>query len=175
MAPQEFIIYFLWSIKFVLTNYLQLLLYISQEQSDLYMLVTTVKGLTFSNYQVKVNMSIVQLMASSIKLEVIIICNCASPHGSIYYIVAFKVHVWCTEVLWAYGMQSEYMFVCSTHHQGLVSLLQQCRPYDLKGIESDSHSSIHITFVLIIINAMMNLKQFGLLVLICAETNWPGS
>ena len=45
--------------KFVLTNYLQLLPYISQEHSDLYMLVTTVKGLTGSNYKVKVNMNIV--------------------------------------------------------------------------------------------------------------------
>ena len=50
-----------------------------------------------------------------------------------------------------------------------------CRPYDLKGIESGSHSSIHTMFVLVIINAMMNLKQFGLVVLICVETNWPGS
>ena len=55
------------------------------------------------------------------------------------------------------------------------SLLQQYRPYDLKGIESGSHSSIHTMFVLVIINAMMNLKQFGLVVLICVETNWPGS
>ena len=55
------------------------------------------------------------------------------------------------------------------------SLLQQCRPYDLKGIESGSYSSIHTMFVLVIINAMMNLKQFGLVVLICVETNWPGS
>ena len=30
-------------------------------------------------------------------------------------------------------------------------------------------------FVLVIINAMMNLKQFGLVVLICVENNWPGS
>ena len=30
-------------------------------------------------------------------------------------------------------------------------------------------------FVLVIINVMMNLKQFGLVVLICVETNWPGS
>ena len=30
-------------------------------------------------------------------------------------------------------------------------------------------------FVLVIINAMMNLKQFGPLVLICVETNWTGS
>ena len=37
---KKFSIYFLWSIIFVLTNYLQLLLYISYEQSDLYMLVT---------------------------------------------------------------------------------------------------------------------------------------
>ena len=50
-----------------------------------------------------------------------------------------------------------------------------CRPYNLKGIESGSHSLIHTMFVLVIINAMMNLKQFGLVVLICVETNWPGS
>ena len=31
----------IWSIKFVLTNYQQLLPYISYERSDLYMLVTT--------------------------------------------------------------------------------------------------------------------------------------
>ena len=30
-------------------------------------------------------------------------------------------------------------------------------------------------FVLGITNAMINLKQFGPLVLICVETNWPGS
>ena len=40
-----------------------------------------------------------------------------------------------------------------------------------KGIE---HPFIHTKFVLVIINAMINLKQFGLLVLICVETNWPG-
>ena len=38
-----------------------------------------------------------------------------------------------------------------------------------------SHSSIYTMFVLGIINAMMNLKQFGPLVLNCVETNWPGS
>ena len=54
-------------------------------------------------------------------------------------------------------------------------MLQQCRPYDLKGIESDSHSSIHTMLVLVIINVMMNLKPFGPLVLIYVETNWPGS
>ena len=76
-------------------------------------------------------------------------------------------------------MQVEHMYVCSTHHQDVVSqwiLLQQCRSsYDLKGIESDSYSSIHAMFVLALINAMMNLKQFDPLVLICVETNWPGS
>ena len=122
-------------------------------------------------------------MASSIKLEVMIICNCAaSPHGSICYIVALKFicNLWCTKVLWACGIQSEYMFVCSTHHQGqhLVfqqTLLQQCRPYALKGTESDSHSFIYTMFVLVTINTMMNLKQFGPVVLICVETNWQGS
>ena len=42
-------------------------------------------------------------------------------------------------------------------------------------IESDSYSSIYAMFLLGIINAMMNLKQFGPLALICVETNWPGS
>ena len=75
-------------------------------------------------------------------------------------------------------MQAEYMFVCSTYHQGLVSryiLLKQCRPYGLKGTESDSHLSIYAMFLLGIINVMMNSKQFGPLFLICIETNWPGS
>ena len=40
MASHKLPIYFLWSIMFVLTNYLQLLLYISYEQSDLHILVT---------------------------------------------------------------------------------------------------------------------------------------
>ena len=44
-----------------------------------------------------------------------------------------------------------------------------------KGIESDGHSSIHTMYVLVIINAMMNLKQFDPLVLIGIEINWPGS
>ena len=60
-------------------------------------------------------------MALSIKLEAIIIRNYALPPGSIYYIVTLKVHMWFTKVLWACDMQAEYMFVCSTHHQGLVS------------------------------------------------------
>ena len=55
---KEFI-YFLWSIKFVLTNYLELLLYISHEQSDLYVFITTVKRLPCSNYKVKVSMNLV--------------------------------------------------------------------------------------------------------------------
>ena len=55
--------------------------------------VTTVKDLTCSNWlQDKGEHEHSIVMASSIKLEVIIICNCTSPHGSIYYIVAFKVH-----------------------------------------------------------------------------------
>ena len=87
--------------------------------------------------------------------------------------------MWCTKVLWAYGMQAEYMFLCSTHHISVWYLSRFCSsnagPYDLKGIESGCYSSIHTMFVLVIINAMMNLKQFGLVVLICVETNWPGS
>ena len=38
-----------------------------------------------------------------------------------------------------------------------------------------SHSAIYIIFVLGTINAMMNIKQFIPIVLICAETKWPGS
>ena len=48
-------------------------------------------------------------------------------------------------------------------------------PYDIKCIESDSHSSIYTMFVLGIINAMMYSKQFGPLVIIGVKTNWPGS
>ena len=44
-----------------------------------------------------------------------------------------------------------------------------------KGTELDSHPPIHTMFVLVIINAMMNLKQFGPLIVICVEINWPGS
>ena len=47
----------------------------SQEQSDLYMLSTTVKGLTCSNYKVKVNMNIVYVADGLIKLEAIILHN----------------------------------------------------------------------------------------------------
>ena len=36
-------------------------------------------------------------------------------------VVALKVHVWCTIVLWVCGMEVEYMCICSTYHQGLVS------------------------------------------------------
>ena len=43
------------------------------------------------------------------------------------------------------------------------------------GIELDSHSSVHTIFVLVIINAMINLKQLGPVVLICVEINWVGS
>ena len=49
------------------------------------------------------------------------------------------------------------------------------RPLWLTCIESDNYSFIYTMFLLDIINAMMNLKQFGPLVLICVETNWPGS
>ena len=44
-----------------------------------------------------------------------------------------------------------------------------------KGMELDHHPPIRAMFVLVIINAMMNLKQFGPLVLVCVETNWAGS
>ena len=42
---------------------------------------------------------------------------------------------------------------------------------DVGCIESDSYSSIYTMFLLGIINAVMNLKQFGPLVLIRVETN----
>ena len=82
--------------------------------------------------------------------------------------------MWCTIVFWACGIQVEYVCKSSTH-QGLASqkiLLQQCRPYDVKCIET---AVTFTMFVLGIINAMMNLKQFGPLVLIYVETNWPSS
>ena len=44
-----------------------------------------------------------------------------------------------------------------------------------KGIQSDSHPSIHTMFVPVIINAITNLKQFGPLVVMCVESSWPGS
>ena len=44
-----------------------------------------------------------------------------------------------------------------------------------KGILSDSHPSIHTMFVPVIINAITNLKQFGPRVVMCVESNWPGS
>ena len=85
--------------KIVLTNYLQQLLYISQEQSDLYILVTTVKGLTCSNYKV--------IADGFIKLEAIIIHNYTHHLLVLYitYVVALKVRVWCAKVLWACSMQ----------------------------------------------------------------------
>ena len=54
-------------------------------------------------------------------------------------------------------------------------MLQQYRPYYVKCIESDSHSSIHTMFMLGVINAMINLKQYGPVVIICVKTNWAGS
>ena len=49
--------------------------------------------------------------------------NYTSLHGSINYIVALEVNMWCTIALWpwACGMQAEYMSICSIHHLGLVS------------------------------------------------------
>ena len=45
--------------------------------------------------------------------------------------------------------------------------------YDVKCIESDSHSAIYTVFVLGTINTMVNLKQFNHIVLIYVETTWP--
>ena len=71
------------------------------------------------------------------------------------------------------------MYDCMSHSSSESGVSVDSAPaiqaYDVKGIESDSHSSIHTMFVLVIIKAMMNLKQFGPLVLICIENNWPGS
>ena len=57
MASQKFPIHFLWWVILVLTNYAQLLLYISYEQSDLYMLVTT-KSLLVATTRAQVNATI---------------------------------------------------------------------------------------------------------------------
>ena len=47
-------------------------------------------------------------MASSIKTEAIYITthHCMVPYTT--YVVALKVHVWCTIVFWACRMQAEY-------------------------------------------------------------------
>ena len=93
--------------------------------------------------------------------------NCALLCDSIYYIVALNFT--CGALLCSgpqCGMQVECMCICSTH-QGLVSQLiplQQCRPYDVKYIESNSHSSVYTMFVLGIIYAMVEFK-----------TVWPSS
>ena len=49
-------VHFLWWVILVLTNYAQLLLYISYEQSDLYMLVTT-KFLLVATTRAQVNVN----------------------------------------------------------------------------------------------------------------------
>ena len=49
-------------------------------------------------------------MALSIKLEAICITT-HLPHGSIYYTIVLKFHVWCTKVLWACGIQAEYLCI----------------------------------------------------------------
>ena len=98
-------------------------------------------------------------MASLIKLEAMYITK-HLPCGSIYYKIVLKVHMWCTKVLWACGMQAEYMCICSNYIRGWY-LSRFCSSNadlncDVKGIESDSDSSIYTMFVLGIINAMMN-------------------
>ena len=75
-------------------------------------------------------------------------------------------------------MQAEYMSICSTCDQGPEfqwALFQQCMPYNVRCIESDSHLAIYTIYVLDTINTMMNLKQYALIVLLCVETKWPGS
>ena len=66
MASQKFPhIHFLWWVILVLTNYAQLLLYISYEQSDLYMLVTT-KSLLVATTRAQVKVNRVQIVTFSI-------------------------------------------------------------------------------------------------------------
>ena len=55
MNSQNFPIHFLWWAMLVLTNYSQLLLYISYEQSDLYTLETT-KALLVATTRFQVNL-----------------------------------------------------------------------------------------------------------------------
>ena len=65
-------------------------------------------------------------------------------------------------------MQVEYTHMLHSSGAGIsVDYAPATRPYDVKCIESDSHSSIYTIFVLGIINAMINLKQFGPPVWIC--------
>ena len=60
-----FPIHFLWWVILVLTNYAQLLLYISYEQSDLYMLVTT-KSLLVATKRAQVGGSRVWVDANNV-------------------------------------------------------------------------------------------------------------
>ena len=78
------------------------------------MLVTTVKGLTCSNYKVKVNMNIVAIAYCLIKLEAIIIHNYASPPGYIYYIVALK---FTCGALKCYGPVACKLNICLYHRR----------------------------------------------------------
>ena len=52
-----------------------------------------------------------------------------------------------------------------------LALHQQCKPCDVKYIESDSHLAIYTISVLGTMNAMVNLKQFSPIVLTSVETN----
>ena len=51
------------------------------------------------------------------------------------------MQVWCTTVLWACGMQAEYVCICFTRDQVLISALAM-QALSYKCMESDSHSSI---------------------------------
>ena len=65
-------------------------------------------------------MLVVQLQKCSgegVKLEAICITT-HIPRGSVYYTVVLKLHVWCIKVLWAYGMQAEYMCICAIYIKG---------------------------------------------------------
>ena len=55
--------HFIWWVILLLTNYAQLLLYISYEQSDLYMLVTK-KALLVATTRAQVNMNRVYMVTS---------------------------------------------------------------------------------------------------------------
>ena len=108
-------------------------------------------------------------MALFIKLEAICITT-HLPHGSVYYVVVLKAPCMCG-VLKCYGPVACNLNICVYAPFILgagisVDSLQHYRPCDVTCIESDDHSSIYTMFLLGIINAMMNLKQFGPLVVI---------
>ena len=84
--------------------------------------------------------------------------------------------MWCTIVLWACGMQAE--FVC-IYAQLIIRgwyLSRLCSSNaGLMMWNVQNRTAIYTVFVLGTINAMMNLNNSLYVALICVETNWPGS